>query len=62
MRAGNRINYDDDLVVVVSKGKVIYSGLEDYEPDKDAPWKFVKTTKSGKGHYEYAGMKKYKVD
>lgn len=40
MRKGKgRIDYDDDLVIVYDrKGKVIYKGLEDYEPMKDEPW------------------------
>lgn len=41
-KVGNkgRINYDDDLVVVKHNGTVTYKGLEDYEPDKYAPWKY----------------------
>ena len=37
---GRRINYDDDLVVVYEDDKVIYKGLEDYEPMKDELWKW----------------------
>ena len=61
LRASGRIEYDNDLVVVIDKSKIIYKGLEDYEPMKYEAWKFVETTKSGKGHYEYNGYKKYKV-
>ena len=63
MRAGGRINYEDDLVVVLNaKGKKIYSGIEDYEPNKYEAWRFVTTTKTGKGHYEWNGFRKYRVD
>lgn len=62
MKAGRRIEYEDDLVVVTSGKTVIYSGLEDYEPMRNANWKFVKTTKDGKGHYEFDKYKKYCLD
>ena len=62
MKAGNRINYDDDLVVVIdNKNNVVYRGLEDYEPFKREYWRFVETTKSGKGHYEWNGLRKFNV-
>ena len=59
MRAGNRINYEDDLVIVLHGSRVIYKGIEDYEPMKHGPWEFVQTTKDGKGHYELGKLKKY---
>ena len=59
MKAGRRIQYEDDLVVVTQGKKIIYKGLEDYCPMRDLPWKFVVTTKEGKGHYEYADYKEY---
>ncbi len=61
MKAGKRIQYEDDLVVVTKKGKEIYKGMEDYEPMKYADWVFKETTKDGKGHYEYGEYKKYRV-
>ena len=62
MKAGNRIVFEDELVVVVDKdGTHIYRGMEDYEPHKSELWRFVVTTKSGKGHYEWNGLKKYRV-
>lgn len=61
MRAGNRINYDDSLVVVMKDGKEVYRGIEDYNPMKGQWWKFVETTKDGRGHYEYNGYKKYLI-
>lgn len=62
MKAGDRIEFEDDLVVVVDKdGAHIYRGMEDDEPYKREPWRFVVTTKSGKGHYEWNGLKKYRV-
>lgn len=62
MKAGKRIQYEDELVVVVDKdGTHIYRGMEDYEPHKRELWRFVVTTKSGKGHYEWNGLKKYRV-
>lgn len=34
-----RIEYEDDIVVVYDENdKVIYKGLEDYEPMKDENW------------------------
>ena len=62
MKASGQIEYEDDLVVVTEGKEIIYKGMEDYEPMKDAPWRFIATTKSGKGHYEYGKYKKYKVD
>lgn len=59
MKAGRRIEYEDDLVVVMSGNKEVYRGLEDYEPMKDEPWRFIETTKAGKGHYEFDGFRKY---
>ena len=36
-----KIEYEDDIVVVYDKdGEIVYKGLEDYEPDKDAPWRW----------------------
>ncbi len=61
MVAGKRIHYEDDLVVVLEGTKLIYKGLEDYEPMKYEPWIFVPTTKDGKGHYELGKFKKYCV-
>ena len=59
MRAGKRINYEDDLIVILDGKKVLYQGLEDYDPMKCEPWKFVQTTKDGRGHYELGKFKKY---
>ena len=41
----DRINYDDDLVVVKKDGKVIYKGIEDYEPMKDENWIYDESKK-----------------
>lgn len=35
-----RIDFEDDLVKVYQGNKEIYSGIEDYEPMKDANWKW----------------------
>ena len=63
MKAGDKIKYEDDLVVVTEKGKEIYKGLEDYETMKYEPWVWKKKKKNGKGHYELQNgrYKKYKV-
>lgn len=61
MRANGRIIWEDDIVVVTKGKDTVYQGMEDYEPMKREPWEFKVTTKSGKGHYEYNGYKKYKV-
>ena len=61
MKAGKRINYEDDLVVVLEGNRTIYTGLEDYDPMKYEPWVFVPTTKDDKGHYELGKLKKYCV-
>ncbi len=61
MKAGKRIQYEDEFVVVTKNDKIVYSGLEDYEPMKREMWIFVMTTKDGKGHYEFNGYKKYRV-
>lgn len=47
MRKGKgRIDYEDDLVIVYDeRGKVIYKGIEDYEPMKDEPWRWDETIK-----------------
>lgn len=62
VNAGHKINFDDDLVVVMKDNQVVYKGIEDNEPMKDDPWVFVPTTKTGKGHYKYKEYIKYKVD
>ena len=49
---GKRIDYDDDLVKVYQNGKEIYSGIEDYEPMRDADWKWDNTNK----YYTYKDM------
>lgn len=49
---GKRIDYDDDLVKVYKNGKEIYSGIEDYEPMKDADWKWD----NNKKYYTYKDM------
>ena len=56
MRKGkHRIDYDDDLVIVYdAKGKIIYKGLEDYEPMKDEPWRWDESIKG----YRLDGMTK----
>lgn len=56
MRKGKRrIDYDDDLVIVYdTKGKIIYKGLEDYEPMKDEPWRWDENIKG----YRLEGMTK----
>lgn len=52
---GKRIQYEDDLVIVRDKnGKVIYKGLEDYEPYKYELWVWDDT----KGLYTLDGMTK----
>lgn len=52
---GKRIQYEDDLVIVRDKnGKVIYKGLEDYEPYKRELWVWDDT----KGLYTLDGMTK----
>lgn len=66
MRAGTRIDAEDDLVVVILGKNEIYKGLEDYDPFKNENWKWVTTTKDGRGHYElynsyYGTYKKYKI-
>lgn len=61
MRANKRIIYEDDLVVVMDGKRVVYKGMEDYEPMKYEPWEFKVTTKDGKGHYELGKFKKYLI-
>jgi len=42
-KPGERINYEDDVVRVwelSESDEVIYEGIEDYEPMKDARWKY----------------------
>jgi hypothetical protein len=53
MKAGEKINYDDDMVVVLDGKNVLCRGIEDYNPYSNAPWKFIVTTKDGRCHYEY---------
>lgn len=63
VKSGGRINYDDDLVRVVdSKGKVVYQGIEDYNPMRDERYEFVPTTKDNKGYYKVGNYYVYKVD
>ena len=49
-----RIDFDDDVVIVTKGGKVIYKGLEDYEPMKYEPWEWDerKTCYTLPGGYE----------
>ena len=55
MDKGNRIDYEDDLVVVYDAGgEIIYKGMEDYEPYKDEPWKWDEQI----GGYRFDGMVK----
>lgn len=61
MKAGKRISYEDDLVVVFQGREEVYRGEEDYEPYKREDWRWVKTTKDGRGHYEWNGLKKFRV-
>ena len=41
-----RIEFEDDVVKVFKNGKLIYKGIEDYEPMKDEPWRWNESTKS----------------
>ena len=61
MKAGDRIEFEDDLVAVFDGKTEVYRGMEDYEPCKREAWRFVKTTKDGRGYYEWNGLKKYRV-
>ena len=46
--SGKRIEFEDDIVVVYDQsGKVIYKGLEDYDPMKYENWKWI----ADKGYY-----------
>ena len=46
---GSRIDYDDDLVITYDKnGKVVYKGIEDYDPMKYEDWKWDEKTHSYK--------------
>lgn len=50
-----QIEFEDDIVVVCdANGKIIYKGIEDYEPLKDADWKYD----SLNNVYTYNGMTK----
>lgn len=49
---GKRIDYDDSFVKVYKDGKEIYSGIEDYEPMKNADWKWDNDHK----YYTYKDM------
>lgn len=41
--ARRKIIYENDVVFVLDKNdKEIYRGIEDYEPMKDAPWRWDK--------------------
>lgn len=53
MKAGGRVVYGDDLVIVKDGKNILYQGIDDYNPYNQAPWKFVVTTKDGRGHYEF---------
>ena len=47
------IEFDDDIVIVYdAKGKIIYKGMEDYEPMNNEPWKWNEE----KGYYTLDGM------
>ena len=66
MKAGKPITAEDNLVVVMLNNKEIYSGEEDYNPFKNENWKWVTTTKDGRGHYElynsyYGTYKEYRI-
>lgn len=52
MKAGKPITAEDNIVVIYKGKEEIYSGLEDYSAYKLEPWKWVQTTKDGRGHYE----------
>ena len=55
----SQIEFDDDLVVVVSpNGQTIYKGIEDYEPMKDEDWKYDYDCDC----YRFEGYTKYKID
>ena len=41
-----RIDFEDDLVIVFEDGNQIYKGIEDYEPMKDADWKWDNNIKA----------------
>lgn len=54
-----RIQYEDDIVLVLDReGRVIYKGLEDYEPNKREQWRWDDKL----GGYRYLGMTKYCLD
>lgn len=61
MKAGKRVHYEDELVVVLDGKTEVYRGMEDYNPYKREYWKWVETTKDGRGHYEWNGLKKFRV-
>ena len=47
---GKRIQYEDDIVIVYDENMdVAYEGLEDYDPNKDLPWKWDES----RGGYVY---------
>lgn len=50
-----RIEYEDDLVIVKKNGKVIYKGLEDYEPMNREDWRYDES----KGKYILYGHSEY---
>ncbi len=41
-----RIDFEDDIVIVFEDGNQIYKGIEDYEPMKDADWKWDNNIKA----------------
>ena len=57
--SGNRLNYEDQVVKVYdANGREIYSGIEDYEPMRDAPWEFDDSI----GAYRFDGYIKDVID
>ena len=53
-----RIQYDDDLVRVFNeKGKQVYSGMEDYDPNKDLDWRYDPES----GTYKYRNWTKIAI-
>ena len=41
-----RIDFEDDIVIVFEGDNQIYKGIEDYEPMKDADWKWDNNIKA----------------
>lgn len=53
---GKRVNFDDDVVIVYENGKMVYKGLQDYNPFRDDNWKWNEKEKHytmEDGNYKY---------